>query len=359
MDTHLAISGVGKTFGTHTVLAGIDLSVEKGEFVTLLGPSGCGKSTLLRIVAGLETPDAGALSIAARDVSRLPPEARNVALMFQSYALLPHMSVLENVRFPLRMQNRYPKPEQIERAAAALDLVQLVDLNDRFPRQLSGGQQQRVALARAIVAEPDVLLLDEPLSNLDAKLREAMQLELKSLHRQLGLTTVLVTHDQTEALALADTVVLMNDGRIVRQGSPRDVYARPDSVFAADFIGGANVLDLVVTRTGGGWQARMPDGTIVALAPDPRLGEGPMKFMLRKEAIRLAPEGGDVGGDAVAIDAIVETQNYLGGSTRLALRAGGLSLIALVETGPDAEAADAAVRIAWNAADLVPLPGDV
>ena len=186
----LAIRSVVKSFGTNKVLQSFDLSVGRGEFVSLLGPSGCGKSTLLRIMAGLETPDSGSVSIAGRDVTGLPPEQRNVALMFQSYALLPHLDVLENVRFPLRMRSRQSRAEQEKRAREVLALVKLEGFADRYPRQLSGGQQQRVALARSIVAEPDLLLLDEPLSNLDARLREQMQIELKRLHDELGMTTV-------------------------------------------------------------------------------------------------------------------------------------------------------------------------
>ena len=348
--SHLSISGLTKTFGDYTALQAIDLEVEKGAFLALLGPSGCGKSTLLRIVAGLETPDKGSVAVAGRDVSHLPPERRDVALMFQSYALLPHMTVLENVRFPLRMQNQFSRTEQYERAKAALRLVQLVDLDRRYPRQLSGGQQQRVALARSIVAEPQILLLDEPLSNLDARLREDMQVELKRLHQQLGLTTVFVTHDQTEALALADTVVLMKDGRIEQLAPPREIYDRPGTHFAADFLGGANVLTLMVSRGEDGWQAALPDGTIVPLLDEGTLADGRRSFMLRKEAIEVNPTGSDM----VRLNAAVETLNFLGGSTRLVVQAGGERLIAM-DNGAITVEPGTTITIGWRREDLVPL----
>ena len=247
--------------------------------------------------------------------------------MFQSYALLPHMTVFENVRFPLRMQNRLDRAGQAARVREALELVQLGALGDRYPRQLSGGQQQRAALARSIVAEPDVLLLDEPLSNLDARLREGMQVELKRLHEQLGLTTVFVTHDQTEALALAGNVVLMNEGAIEQRGTPEEIYHRPRTAFAADFIGGANVLAIDVFRGEAGWQGRLPDGTAVPLAHGAGMADGKRRFMLRKEAISLDPHGA-----MVAIAGIVETRNFLGGQTRSVIRAGGLRLVAVSDS---------------------------
>lgn len=348
--THLAIASLTKTFGTFTALRDIDLAVGKGRFVALLGPSGCGKSTLLRIIAGLETPDGGRVEIAGRDVTGLPPERRNVALMFQSYALLPHMTVAENVRFPLRMQKTLTRSAQDGRVRQALDLVQLVDLDRRYPHQLSGGQQQRVALARAIVAEPDILLLDEPLSNLDARLREGMQVELKRLHQKLGLTTVFVTHDQTEALALADTVVLMNAGRIEQEDSPQGLYRAPRTVFAADFIGGANVIDLEVAGSDGHWVGTLPDGTQIPLDDPGRPAPGRRSFMLRKEAISLNP--GDTAD--VAVTGVLEAQNFLGSATRLAVSAGGTRLIAVCDVDEDLSIG-ADITIAWRRRDLVPL----
>ena len=347
----LVVERVGKRFGTQTVLQGFDLRVPAGEFVALLGPSGCGKSTLLRIVAGLERPDSGRVFVAGREVTDLAPEQRNVALMFQSYALLPHMTVFENVRFPLRMQNRLPRSDQAERVRIALELVQLAALRDRYPRQLSGGQQQRVALARSVVAEPDVLLLDEPLSNLDARLREGMQVELRRLHDRLGLTTVFVTHDQTEALALAGQVVLMNAGLIEQQGTPEEIYRRPRTVFAADFIGGANILLLDVRRDGAGWRGLLPDGSGVKLADAGGRGEGRRRFALRKEAISLDPDA-----TMASLPATLESRSFLGGQVRSVVGAGGLRLVVISDAKAAAGSADD-LRVGWSPADLLPVEG--
>ncbi len=345
----LTLDNVTKRFGKQTVLSSFSLEVPKGAFVALLGPSGCGKSTLLRMIAGLESLNEGSISIAGRDVSRLPPERRNVALMFQSYALLPHMSVFENVRFPLRMRGSHNRDVQNSKVEDTLTLVHLEAFANRRPRQLSGGQQQRVALARAIVAEPNLLLLDEPLSNLDARLREDMQVELMRLHKQLGLTTVFVTHDQSEALALADHVVLMNHGRIEQQGPPEEVYSRPRTVFAAEFIGGANILTMDVRRSAKTWLGCLPDGTSIKLANDPEPRPGPSKFMLRKEAVKLSPVEG-----MVKIPALIEGRNYLGSHVRSVINAGGQTLIA-VSTPGEARLDTERLEIGWMPEDLLPL----
>ena len=353
---HLIIDKLVKSFGGQPVLKSIDLAVEPGSFVALLGPSGCGKSTLLRIVAGLERVDSGRVQLAGRDITDLPPEKRNAALMFQSYALLPHMTVAENVRFPLRMQGRLARAQQEEKVREALALVQLDAYGDRYPRQLSGGQQQRVALARSIVAEPDILLLDEPLSNLDARLREDMQVELKRLHARLGLTTLFVTHDQTEALALADQVVLMNGGRIEQQGTPQELYDRPRTAFAADFIGGANVLTLEVSRDGSGWAGRLPDGTAVPLADAPSTGRH--RFMLRKEAIGFGQSDvGEPGSGTAVVAGRILTQNFLGSVTRSVVTVGGTTLTALTpaERASPPATEDGTVPVNWPVAALLPL----
>lgn len=280
--TTLTINALTKDFKGTQVLKGIDLTVQSGEFVSLLGPSGCGKTTLLRCIAGLESPRSGTIEIAGQDVTSLPPEKRHLGMMFQSYALFPHMSVVENVRFGLRMTGGRPKSEQRELAMRALEKVRMEHLADRTPAQLSGGQQQRVALARAIAFGPRVLLLDEPLSNLDARLREDMQIELKELHQKLDLTTVFVTHDQEEAMSLSDRIVLMNAGVIEQEGAPTELYGAPRSSFAADFIGAANLLP--ATRS----------GVLAVLAQDvtvPVAGEGPDgpgQVMFRQEDLRLA-----------------------------------------------------------------------
>jgi len=235
------ISGLRKRFGD-TVAAAIDrLEVREGEFLSLLGPSGCGKTTTLRCIAGILEPDEGSISIRGQDITRVPPYRRNLGMVFQNYALFPHFTIFDNVAYGLK--NRGLKGEVVsKKVAEALELVELPGMEERYPHQLSGGQQQRVALARAIVYGPDVLLLDEPLSNLDAKLRKSMRFELKKLQRRLNLTTIFVTHDQQEALTLSDTIVVMNAGRVEQVGSPTEVYESPRTLFVADFIGSTNIL---------------------------------------------------------------------------------------------------------------------
>ena len=318
----LELNQIVKSFGPVDVLHGISLTIESGQFVSLLGPSGCGKTTLLRIIAGLESATRGSLSIAGRDVTNVPPEDRDIAMMFQSYALLPHMSVRENVRFPLRMRKRGTREKQEERVRAALETVQLGHLADRMPRQLSGGQQQRVALARAIVSDPKILLLDEPLSNLDARLREDMQVELIELHRRLGLTTVFVTHDQEEAVSLSDTIVLMNAGRIEQVGGPQEIYAAPRTSFASEFIGSANLINVKVGNGDTGPQALLPNGELLAVSSSAK-GNVEAQLVLRQEDLKLLPEGSPVEN---GFHAVVETRVFLGARIRYVLRLGDLRL---------------------------------
>ncbi|MCR5856193.1 ABC transporter ATP-binding protein [Mesorhizobium sp. J428] len=311
----MKLDTIRKSFGKVAVLHGITLDIEPGEFISLLGASGCGKTTLLRIVAGLESATAGSVHIDGQDVTNLPPEDRDIAMMFQSYALLPHLSVSENVRFPLRMRRIGTRDEQQERVRKALETVQLGHLADRRPRQLSGGQQQRVALARAIVSNPKVLLLDEPLSNLDARLREDMQVELIEIHKRLGLTTLFVTHDQEEALSLSDRIVLLNAGRIEQEGAPAAIYARPATEFASNFLGSANVLPATIEATDKGPVAMLADGQRLPLAPD-ELARGSVRLALRQEDIRLAAQGD-------GLTAEVRTRVYLGARSRYVLSLAG------------------------------------
>ncbi len=243
----IKLGGIVKNFDNHVALNGIDLHIANGEFLTLLGPSGCGKTTILRILSGFEKPDAGTLTIGGVDMSNLPPEKRQVNTVFQNYALFPHMSVFDNVAFGLRMQG-VQKSDIKERVHATLQMVRLEHLADRKPSNLSGGQQQRVALARAIVNEPLVLLLDEPFSALDYKLRCQMQLEIKRIQRKLGITFVFVTHDQEEAFAMSDRVVVMDNGRIVQVGTPQDIYENPANLYVARFVGEINILPGTIMR---------------------------------------------------------------------------------------------------------------
>jgi ABC-type Fe3+/spermidine/putrescine transport system ATPase subunit len=284
----LRVDGLSKRFGAAVALDGVDLSIRDGAFVALLGPSGCGKTTFLRLLAGLEAPSAGTIRIGGADVTHVPPERRGLGMMFQSYALFPHMTVAGNLRFPLRMRGIGDRAAQEAKVREALRLVRLEGLEDRHPRQLSGGQQQRVALARALVADPPVLLLDEPLSNLDAQLRKDMQVELMELHRKIGLTTILVTHDQDEALSLADFVVLMRAGRIEQAGPPREIYARPATTFAARFLGAANLVPVAVR----GGMAEIEGAGCV---PVEAAQDGPRQLVLRQEdlALRDAARAGE------------------------------------------------------------------
>jgi len=243
----LVLENLSKRFGAHLAVDSLSLGVEKGEFVSLLGPSGCGKTTTLQMIAGFVGPTSGAVRLEGRDLLAMKPARRGLGIVFQSYALFPHMTVAENVAFGLEMQG-VAAAERTRRVGETLELVGLTAFTGRFPRQLSGGQQQRVALARALVIRPQILLLDEPLSNLDAKLREEMQIELRQIQRTVGTTTILVTHDQAEAMALSDRIVVMNHGRAEQVGPPHEAYERPATPFVASFLGKTNLLDGATVR---------------------------------------------------------------------------------------------------------------
>ena len=252
----LVLRGLHKAFGDAVAVDGVELEVRRGEFLTLLGPSGSGKTTTLRMVAGFTTPSGGSIEIDGRDMTRVPPHRRDVGMVFQNYALFPHMTAAQNIAFPLQMR-RQPRQEIDKRVASALGLVKLDKFGDRYPRQLSGGQQQRIALARAVVFEPRLLLMDEPLGALDRKLREALQLEILHVSRQLEATVLYVTHDQEEALVMSDRIAIFSAGRIEQLGSGEDLYERPASLFVADFIGESNILRGRYDADGdGGWLTR-------------------------------------------------------------------------------------------------------
>ena len=315
---NVRLNSIRKSFNKTAVLHGISLDIVSREFISHLGALGCGKTTLLRIVAGLEGVTEGSIEIDGRDVTGLPPEQRDIAMMFQSYALLPHLSVSENVRFPLRMRRIGSREEQAEKVRAALETVQLGHLAERKPQQLSGGQQQRVALARAIVSNPKVLLLDEPLSNLDARLREDMQVELIEIHQRLGLTTIFVTHDQEEALSLSDRIVLLNAGRVEQEGSPSEIYNQPATSFASNFIGSANLLRADIVESPTGPVARFSDGQELALAAGETV-RGTATLALRQEDLSLVPEG-------AGPRAKVRTRVFLGARNRYVLTLAGQTL---------------------------------
>ena len=319
--SEVRMESVGKRYGDHWAVREVSLSIRPGEFYTLLGPSGCGKTTLLRLLAGFVTPDEGRIVVDDEVIDAVPPWKRNLGMVFQHYALWPHLTVFENVAFGLRERGVSGRA-LAERVAAALGQVGLAGLEARRPSQLSGGQQQRVALARALVIEPRVLLCDEPLGALDRKLRQQMQFELKELQRRLGVTLVFVTHDQEEALAMSDRIAVMSRGKVEQVGAPTEIYERPRTRFVADFIGEINLLDE---------------------AGKPRA--------LRPEKIRLVPPA-----DA-RVSGTVETANFLGGATLYRVRADGRTWLAREahagERSP--RGAGDAVGLAWNDADVVAL----
>lgn len=292
-------SGTGEDF---VAVNNVNLTVADGELVTLLGPSGCGKTTTLRMISGFELPSSGSIFIGDEDVANVPPNKRDISMMFQSYALFPHLTVWENIAYGLKVK-KLPKREIAEHTYAAMELMQLTGMETRFPSQLSGGQQQRVALARAVVIEPRVLLFDEPLSNLDAKLRERMRDELRAIQKRLGITSIYVTHDQGEAMAISDRVVIMKDGNLVQIGTPRDVYEFPNSKFVAHFIGKANFIPAT-------FQGREGESAIVLLngqrllIPNPgdtkdlRFGSACI-VAIRPESVGLSAEGDGISGTII------------------------------------------------------------
>ena len=339
------LSKVTKRFGGNVIAVDdIDLDVPAGSFVTLLGPSGCGKTTTLRMIAGLELSDAGEIRIKGQRVNETPIHRRNLGLVFQNYALFPHKSIFDNVAFGLKYRN-VPKPEITTRVKRALDMVRLPGVEERFPAQLSGGQQQRIALARALVIEPDVLLLDEPLSALDANLREEMRSEIKNIQRRVGIATVFVTHDQGEALAMSDIVVVMSKGRIEQLGAPDAVYEHPQSEFVASFLGNANFLDATVAAIdNNGIGVTLADGTGILVrggaARTVAVGE-PVRVVIRAEKIALgARQNGTLAGMITDVD-------YLGALARYDIDlAGGQKLRALASLREHAHAAGEAVGVA-------------
>ena len=319
----------------------VDLTVESGEFFSLLGPSGCGKTTTLRLIAGFEQPTEGTILLDGVEMTNIPPHRRNVNTVFQSYALFPFLSVSDNVAFGLR--NRHlTKAEMNERVGKALDLVQLTGFEKRRPGMLSGGQQQRVALARALVLNPSVLLLDEPLGALDAKLRRSLKVELKALQERVGITFLYVTHDQEEALTMSDRLAVMHAGRIVQLGAPRTIYEEPADTYVADFLGVSNLMEVDVVERGPGSQCRVKLGEM-ALAVD--RGEvdalGPAHALIRPERVRIEPYGQD-GQDGQAgpnrVPAMVERLVFLGASTQVMLRLAPGALLQAVVPNDGTEA---------------------
>jgi len=328
--SEIVLEQVTKRFGRVKAVDGVSFRAESGKFVVLLGPSGCGKSTLLRLIAGLEDVSEGKVLIDGHDVTRLTPDKRRVSMVFQSYALFPHLTIEENIVFGLKVRGT-PEGERRKRLARVAELVGLAEILDRKPQQLSGGQRQRVALARAVIAENNICLMDEPLSNLDAQLRHGMRVEIRALQRRLGMTVVYVTHDQVEAMSMADRVVLIREGRIEQEGSPEDLYGRPATMFAARFIGtpGMNLLNL----------ADGPGGAVIRGSQDtlfPGRGAG-LTLGVRPEHIGLA-DGGVAG--------TVTSSEYHGADTILTVQVGEETVF-MRTPGQIGKAAGTPVRLAW------------
>ncbi|MCE5256486.1 MAG: ABC transporter ATP-binding protein [Spirochaetaceae bacterium] len=305
-----------------TVVSNVNLEIAEGEMVTLLGPSGCGKTTTLRMIAGFEDPSAGEILIGGLPMTTVPPNKRGISLVFQSYALFPHLDIWDNVAYGLRVQ-KLPKAEVAERTRKAIELMQLQGMEHRFPAQVSGGQQQRIALARAIVIEPRVLLFDEPLSNLDAKLREHMRDELRSLQKRLGITSLYVTHDQSEAMAISDRVVIMNEGVIMQIGTPREIYEKPSCRFVANFIGKANFIPCSVVAYENEQAIVSVNGKTMRL-PEPGSRRPPVgtqaNLCVRPEGIRLSREETILGGK-------VTRATYYGSHVEYEIEVNGLSIV--------------------------------
>jgi putative spermidine/putrescine transport system ATP-binding protein len=316
----LDISGLQKFFGANHVVRSFDLGVEQGEFITLLGPSGCGKTTVLRMVAGFETPSEGSIRIDGRDVVNLRPSQRNIGMVFQAYALFPNMTVAENVAFGMRVAGS-PRAEIDARVAEMLGIIRLPDLGARYPFQLSGGQQQRVALARALAVRPKVLLLDEPLSALDAKIRVSLRQEIRAIQRKLGITTIFVTHDQEEALSMSDRIVVMNAGVAEQVGAPFDIYNRPSTRFVAGFVGTLNMLEAEVLDAAAG-RVAIAGQELALRRPLPTAAGARVGLALRPESVTL---GARPGQDATLRGAVAEV-NFLGSVVRVRTRVGDQSL---------------------------------
>ncbi|ULA62605.1 MAG: hypothetical protein LZF86_40109 [Nitrospira sp.] len=362
-DLSIDIRSLVKRHGSMLAVDHVSLQIGRGEFFSLLGPSGAGKTSLLRMLAGFETPDAGDILIDGRSMAGVPPNRRPVNLVFQSYALFPHMTVAENVAFGLEMK-RLPRGEIAERVGATLDLVQLKDKRDRVPSRLSGGEQQRVALARALVNRPAVVLLDEPLAALDQQLRQQMQVELKTIQAQVGLTFVCVTHHQEEALALSDRLAVMQQGRVMQVGRPEDLYERPENLFVARFVGVSNEVSGTLADLHAGEGTLVPcdvpalQGIRVSVPAGLQSG-AQVVMTVRPERIRLAP-GHVAAGDANGLHGVVESMRYIGNEWHGVVRIG--ESVRWTIRAPNAAsqsrpvAVGMPVSLQWNASDGIVIP---
>ena len=353
----LQLTDIRKIFDTFVALRGVSLEIARGEFVTLLGPSGCGKTTTLNLIAGFIEADGGEIMIGGRPVTGIPSHKRNLGMVFQNYALFPHLTVFDNIAFGLKMR-RVERAEIARRVDRALALVRMPGLERRYPKQLSGGQQQRVALARALVIEPAILLLDEPLSNLDAKLREEMRVELREIQREVGITTVFVTHDQEEALVMSDRIAVMNCGMVEQVGTPAEIYERPATNFVAQFVGESNCFRGHVEESREGVVVvKTEEGLIIRARSDRAWRPGDrVQVAIRPEKIQV----GESPNRPAAIAAVLERVLYLGASVRCLARFHQRKVIAsLPNVGPLARlTVGAEISLGWSEEDVILLPGD-
>lgn len=352
MEDHLRLENIGVSFGSVNVIPSLDLSVRKGEMVAFLGPSGCGKTTTLRMIAGLITPSHGRIHVGGRDITSLPIHDRDMGMVFQSYALFPHMDVTRNVQFGLKMRN-LAAGEVAARTKAALDMVQLGHLAGRKPKELSGGQQQRVALARALVIQPSILLLDEPLSNLDAKLRDEMRVQIRALQQASGITAVFVTHDQVEALSMCDRIVVMRNGRVEQFGTPTEIYEKPATAFVANFVGRTNRLKGTVDAQG---NLSVAGNRLTSSA---KLEPGKVEVLVRPHRIAMqAGKAGKTTNGGNTVQGEIAGVTFIGDLVQYGVRVGGDEV--MIEEATRREATPFAVgdtvSLAWSAEDTLVYP---
>lgn len=346
--SYLSLRNLSKSYGTQKVLDNLDLDLERGRFLTLLGSSGCGKSTTLRLISGLLRPDSGTIELAGRDITDVPVHKRNTILVFQSYALFPHMTVFDNVAYGLK-RRRVSKDEIERKVNKILSVTRLDGLGGRYPGELSGGQQQRVALARSLVIEPDLLLLDEPLSNLDAKLRNDMRIEIRMLHERLGLTTIFVTHDQQEAFSVSDDIVLLNHGRVEQRGTPETLFKHPRTTFAADFLGVKNIFE--GSFAGGVFS----DANGIELHGNADLNPTTSHVGLRPSSIVVDPHGGQVDN---TVRATLKIETYQGEQVELRFDVNGKEIVAEIPSAQYDQSVlerGAETTIGWRGDQLIPL----